>query len=217
MDQQSAQRLRMMRLGGWSASVSGTIAVIGLVLRFARFAFPGGLVGWFNDLLVVIQYALALPIAIALHAVFRRYNPGLSWLALIVGVAGILSVVILQALLLVRALSFEQLVVPVSIAILVLGAWLVITGYLGRSTGLLRGSVRMSLVAVPYFGYPIWAWWLARSLFSRASERQVVQRSRSVRDLARGGSRRTPWRSASVCCISLLTGAHKSWAARSGR
>jgi hypothetical protein len=169
MEQQSAQRLSMMRLGGWSASVSGTIAAIGLVLWFARFAFPGGPVGWFNDLLVMIQYALALPIAIVLHAVFSRYNPGLSWLGLIVGVAGILGVVVLQALLLVRALSFAEQVVPVSIAILVVGTWLLITGYLGRSTGLFRHSVRMSLVAVPYFGYPIWAWWLARSLFSKAS------------------------------------------------
>jgi hypothetical protein len=148
MEQPSAQRLRILRLGG-----------------------P---IGWFNDLLVMIQYALALPIAIVLHAVFSRYSPGLSWLALIVGVAGMLGVVVLQALLLVRALSFEQQVVPVSIAILVVGAWLVITGYLGRSTGLFRHSLRMSLVAVPYFGYPIWAWWLARSLFSGGSARQAA-------------------------------------------
>jgi hypothetical protein len=51
MEQQSARRLSLMRLGGWSASVSGTIGAIGLVLWFARFAFPGGPVGWFNDLL----------------------------------------------------------------------------------------------------------------------------------------------------------------------
>ena len=174
MEQQSAQRLGIMRLGGWSASVSGTIAAVGLVLWFARFAFPGGPVGWFNDLLVMIQYALGLPIAIALHAVFSRYNPGLSWLALIVGVAGMLGVVVLQALLLVRALSFAQQVVPVSIAILVVRAWLVITGYLGRSTGLFRHSLPMSLVAVPYFGYPIWAWWLARSLFAGGSAKQAA-------------------------------------------
>ena len=174
MAQESAQRLRIMRLGGWLASLSGAIAAVGLVLWFARFAFPGGPVGWFNDLLVMIQYALALPIAIVLHAVFSRYNPGLSRLALIVGVAGLLSVVVLQALLLVRALTFEQQVLPVSIAILVVGAWLVITGWLGRSTGLFRHSLLMSVVAVPYFGYAIWAWWLARSLFSGGSARQAA-------------------------------------------
>ena len=63
MEDQFTPGLGMMRLGGWSASVSGTIAALGLVLWFARFAFPGGPVGWFNDLLVMIQYGLALPIA----------------------------------------------------------------------------------------------------------------------------------------------------------
>jgi hypothetical protein len=54
----------------------------------------------------------------------------------------------------------------VSIAILVVGLWLVITGYLGRSTGRLPHSLRMSLLAVPYFGYPIWALWLGRRLLA---------------------------------------------------
>ena len=175
MEDQFAPRLRKMQLGSWSACVSGTIAALGLVLWFARFAFPGGPVGWFNDLLVLIQYGLAIPIAVVLHAAFRLYNPGLSWLALIIGVAGMLGVVVLQALLLVRALSFAQQVVPVTVAILVVGAWLVITGYMGRSTGLFRHSLPMSLMAVPYFGYPIWAWWMARSLFTRASARQVAR------------------------------------------
>jgi hypothetical protein len=174
MQQQSREWLRMLRLGGWSASVSGIVAAIGLALWFARFAFPGGVVGWLNDLLVMIQYALTVPIALALHTLFRRYNANLSLLALVVGVAGMLAVVVLQFLLLVRALSFAQQVVPVTIAILVVGAWLVTTGYLGRSTGLLSNSLRMSLLAVPYFGYPIWAWWLARSLSRKYLARGVA-------------------------------------------
>jgi hypothetical protein len=36
----------------------------------------------------MIQYAPALKIAIAVHAVLSRYNSGLSWLALIVGWLG---------------------------------------------------------------------------------------------------------------------------------
>ena len=160
----SGQWSGLTRLGGWSAYVSGIIAAIGLVLWFARFAFPGGPVGWLNDVLVMLQYALALPIAVVLHALFRSSYPRLSLAALVVGIAGLLAVVVLQFLLVIRALSFAQQVVPVTIAILVVGVWLVLTGYLGRSTGLLPHGLRMSLLAVPYFGYPIWAWWLARTL-----------------------------------------------------
>jgi hypothetical protein len=78
-----------------------------------------------------------------------------------------LAVVALQFLLVVRALTFAQQVVPVSTAVLVVGVWLVATGYLGRSTGLLPRGLLMSLPAVPYFGYPIWALWLGRTLQAR--------------------------------------------------
>jgi hypothetical protein len=155
------------RLGGWPALASGIVAAVGLVLWFARFAFPGGIVGWLNDVLVMVQYALALPIAVALHTLFRRHRPTLSLLAAVVGIAGMLAVVALQFLLVVRALTFAQQVVPVSTAILVVGVWLVATGYLGRSTGLLPRGLLMSLPAVPYFGYPIWALWLGRTLQAR--------------------------------------------------
>ena len=74
------------------------------------------------------------------------------------------AVVLLQFLLVARVLTFAQQVVPVSIAVLVVGVWLVATGYLGRATGLLPRALLMSLPAVPYFGYPIWALWLGRTL-----------------------------------------------------
>ncbi len=128
------------------------------------------MVGWLNDVFVLIQYALALPIAVVLHRLLRRHNPSLSLAAMVVGIGGMLAIVVLQFLLVVDALTFAQQVVPVTIAILVVGLWLVITGYLARSTGRLPHSLRMSLVAVPYFGYPIWAFWLGRHLLQLVKE-----------------------------------------------
>jgi hypothetical protein len=90
---------------------------------------------------------------------------------MIVGIGGMLSVVLFQLLLLAGALTFAQQVVPVTIAIL-LGAWVVTTGYLARSDARLPYSVGMSLLAVPYFGYPIWAFWLGRHLIRLAAARR---------------------------------------------
>lgn len=163
MDGVPAGSAGILRLGRWSAAVGAGVAAIGVVLWFARFAFPGGIVGWLNDLMTLAQYTLGLPIAFALHAVLRRNSPTFSLLALIIGVVGMVAVVVLQLLLLVRAVTFAQQAVPVTIAILVVGVWLVATGYLERSIGV-RNSLRMSVLAVPYFGYPIWAWWMARVL-----------------------------------------------------
>jgi hypothetical protein len=164
-----AQTTTVLRMGGWTAYLSGAVAAIGLLLWFARFAFPGSVIAWLNDVFVMIQYALAVPIAVSLHSLLRRYDPGLSLSAMVVGIGGMLAVVVLQFLLVVDALTFAQQVVPVTIAILVVGLWLVITGYLGRSTGRLPHSLRMSLIAVPYFGYPIWAFWLGRHLLDAAT------------------------------------------------
>jgi hypothetical protein len=164
MQSGSGARLDATHLGAWSASASGTVAAAGLVFWFARFAFPGGILGWLNDGLVMIQYTLALPIAVALHMLFRRSHPRFSLAAMVVGIAGMLGVVVLQFMLLVRALTFAQQVVPVTTAILVVGVWLVMTGYLGRATGLMPRGLLMSLLAVPHFGYPIWAFWLGRTL-----------------------------------------------------
>jgi hypothetical protein len=160
----SGGRVAAIHLGRWAALASGTVAAVGLVLWFARFAFPGGRVGWLNDVLVMIQYALAPPIAAALHTLFRPLRPRLSLFALVIGIAGMLAVVVLQFLLVAGVLSFAQQVVPVSIAILVVGVWLVLTGYAGRATGLLPRGLLMGALAVPYFGYPIWALWLGRTL-----------------------------------------------------
>jgi hypothetical protein len=55
----------------------------------------------------------------------------------------------------------------------VVGLWLVITGYLARSTGKLPHSLRMSIIAVPYFGYPLWAFWLGRHLLQLTEETSV--------------------------------------------
>ena len=173
----------VLRMGARAAYLSGAVAALGLVFWFARFAFPGSVIGWLNDVLVMIQYALALPIAVVLHSLLGRHNPRLSLLAMVAGIGGMVSIVVLQFLLVVGALTFAQQVVPVTIAILVVGLWLVITGYLARSTGRLPQSVRMSLLAVPYFGYPIWAFWLGRHLLRLAEDpalRPVVIAERPV-------------------------------------
>jgi hypothetical protein len=115
----------------------------------------------------MIQYLLALPILLALHRLLQARAPFLSKLAMLIGLVGMIAVVVLQFLLIVGVLSFSEQVGPVAFAMIVMvGAWLVITGYLSRSAGKLPHSLLMSIVAVPYFGYPVWAFWLGHHLLS---------------------------------------------------
>jgi hypothetical protein len=73
----------------------------------------------------------------------------------------------LQLLLIFKVLTFEQQVMWISLAmILGVGSWLVITGLVARSTNRLPNSLLMSILAVPYFGYPVWAFWLGQLLLA---------------------------------------------------
>lgn len=105
---------------------------------------------------------------------------------MIVGIGGMVGVVVLQLLLVGGALTFAQQVVPVTIAILVIARSLVITGYLARFTGHLPHSLRMSFIAIPYFGYPLWAFWLGRCLLQQTREPVASPAAKAGRHLATG-------------------------------
>lgn len=162
----------VIRAAGGFAIVSGIISAIGvvfLITMFVLFATPlktlGLTFGLLNDICVAIQYLLTIPVALALYRILQPYNPALIRLATIVGIAMMLVVIGLQLALIFGVVTFERQVVWVSLAMIVgVGSWLVITGLVARSTGRLPHSVLMSGVAVPYLGYPVWAFWLGRRL-----------------------------------------------------
>lgn len=176
MDQvsQTTTPVSSIHFAGGLAVLSGIISAIGVVLliaMFVLFATPykelGLRFGLMNDICVALQYLLAIPIALAMHQILGVYQPGLMRVATITGIASMLLVIGLQLLLILKVLPFERQVVWVSLAmILGVGSWLVITGMLARSTGRMPNSVLMSALAVPYIGYPAWAFWLGRLLLA---------------------------------------------------
>lgn len=171
---QAAQFVSEIHLAGVIAISTGIISAIGVVFIIAMFIFfatplkeLGQTFGMLNDICVALQYLLTIPIALALYRILLAYNPTLIRIATIVGIAAMLAVFGLQLALIFRVLTFERQVLWVSLAMIVgVGSWLVITGLVARSTGRLPNSVLMSSLAVPYVGYPAWAFWLGRSLLS---------------------------------------------------
>jgi len=169
---QAASPDPLIRAAGGFAIVSGIISVFGvvfLITMFVLFATPNkalaGTFGLLNDICVALNYLLTIPIAAALYRILLPYNPGLIRFATVVGIAAMLVIIILQLALVFGRLTFQQQGLWVSLAILLgAGSWLVITGLVARATGQLPNSVLMSAVAVPYLGYPAWAFWLGGRL-----------------------------------------------------
>ena len=161
-----------IQIAGVIAIVSGILSAIGVVFLIAMFVLfathqlaLGNRVGMLNDICVALQYLLTIPLALALYRILSAYNPRLIRITTILGIVSMLIVTGLQLLLIFKVLTFEQQVLWLSLAmILGVGFWLVVTGIVARSTNRLPNSLLMSILAVPYFGYPIWAFWLGRNL-----------------------------------------------------
>ena len=167
-------RTTAVRIGAWSAYASGAAAAAGVPLLIGMYAviFRWGpkdprvyRLGRPNDVLVLVQYALALPLAVALHQHNRTTAPRLSGAATAVGLSSMTVIVVLQAALLADVLEFEDQGAYVGVAMLLLVFWFITIGRLGRANGLLTGrTTLMSVMGASYFGYPIWAFWMGRQL-----------------------------------------------------
>jgi hypothetical protein len=153
----------LMKLTVLCAFVSGIVSIFGIVFLLVFFTV-GGRFGSLNDIAVIIQYLLMIPIAITLWRLLRPYRPTLSLVAMVVGIAGMTAVILLQLLLVTGTLPFSKQIGMVIIAFLVVLAWFIINQNLGSGTNILPRSMLLTVLAGLYFGYPVWAFSLGRRL-----------------------------------------------------
>jgi hypothetical protein len=154
----------LARLAGWCAYVSGVFAILGLIFLVIFFAGGPGYFGPLNDTAVVIHYILLLPIVYTLYPLLKPYGQRLNLIATIIGVAGMLSVIILQTLLIVGVLPFEQQIGMVVVAFFLGLVWFIAAGILGRSTGIVPKGMVLAVLAGLVFAYPVWAFIVGRRL-----------------------------------------------------
>jgi hypothetical protein len=163
-----------------SAMIAGVAACF-LLAMFAAFAVgatsSGRALGGINDALVLVAYLLAVPGVLAVHVLLRGWRPMVLGVLMLVALLALAAIVLLQLLLVLGLMSFEDQSVPVSAAFLVLGAWFVVVGYLGGRRGLLPNGVAMGVFAAFYFGYPFWAYRLGRHLRRQAAPARLGARN----------------------------------------
>ena len=165
-----------LRVAGRLTFASGVLAAVGvafLVAMAAAFAVgaksAGMVFGWTNDVLVMVSYLLTAPAVLALLPLLRPRAPILYPVVAIVGLLSIAGIVVLQGLLVVGVLTFDQQIGPASVVYVGLAAWFVLAGYLGRIAGILPDGVRWGILGATYIGYPFWAFWMSRRLAPRSA------------------------------------------------
>lgn len=133
---------RFERTAGYAAILSGIAAILTFVTSVLFFWLEAPTVGtsaaqthlWgpLSDLFPIIQMALLLVVAYALFLIQRPGAPSLSLAAAIIGALGMLGVIVLQSLLRLQVIPFEQEVGPLLFATGLVGVWLLSVNYLGR-------------------------------------------------------------------------------------
>ena len=152
-----------------ASSAIAAVALVLLVLMYLAFGLgatsAGQTFGGINDALILVAYVLAVPGVLATAGMLRSRQPRLAVAGALVALGAIVAITVLQWQLVTGGLTFEQQIGPVSIAFLALGAWFVLSAYMGA--GLLPYGVGIGVLAALYVGYPLLAFRLGRSLLGR--------------------------------------------------
>jgi hypothetical protein len=156
------------RWAGRALLLSGGGQVVGVVCLLAMYAgFAIGqesfalTAGGINDTLAIVTYSLLVPAILVLRPMLREALGLAGDAVTLVGLGATAAIVVLQLLLVIGVLGFEQQIGPVAIGFLVLGGWFVAAGAVGRPRGLPIGPW-LGVAAGLYFGYPVWAIRLGR-------------------------------------------------------
>jgi hypothetical protein len=151
-------RIPNLRLTGWSALLSGIVDLVGfgfLILFFALEApqilqsgEPGTppVFGTLNDTSFVLVALFLVPVALALHEQLRTQASTGSWVALVIGLCGMLAAVVVQALYVPRVIATAQQAPSLNISLGLIGLWLCLVNLLGRAGALPRGLRGLGLV-----------------------------------------------------------------------
>ena len=152
------------RAVGLVTITSGVVGAVGVVFlggMFTAFAVGaqalGEQLGWINDVLVLVSYALLLPSVVATRSRLLPSAPRLANATAAIGLASLAAAVVSQGLLVTRVITFEQQIGSFSLFLMALGAYFVPVGWAGKRAGVLRVGPWTGFAATLYLGMPVWA------------------------------------------------------------
>ncbi len=121
-----------LRFAGWSAYFNAVVFILSLVTLMAFFSI-GGIWGRVNDSLSVIWMLSYLPLAVALYLINRDVNAPVSLISSLVGGVAALAFVVMQILLVIGQVRFEQTFSAVLTMTTLVGLFVLVHGFLARA------------------------------------------------------------------------------------
>jgi hypothetical protein len=131
---------------GWAAYLSAA-ATIATAITGVLFFTLGERFGKLNDAVSVAQMLFTLPVAVGLYLLVRHDGAGLALLATVIGISGMLVAAVLQALLVISVVRYEQTIAAVLAAGGAIGLWLVLANVLALTAQTLPGGLAVAGIA----------------------------------------------------------------------
>jgi hypothetical protein len=163
---------QQFRIAAWCAYASAVISAfgVGFLVAFYVGLFTNNMglhrLGTLNDICIIVQYVLALPVVAALHQINGTRSPRLSTAAMLIGICGIIVVVFFQVLLVTGVMDFNEQVGFVTAGLLLIGGWILIASYRLQANGELRKGMLVGILGFFYVGYPVWVFVIGRRLLA---------------------------------------------------
>jgi hypothetical protein len=134
-------------LFGWTLYLSA-VATIATAITAILFFTLGERFGKLNDAVSVLQMLLMLPVSAGLFLLIRHGGAELALLATVVGATGMLIAAVLQALLVINVVRYEQTIAAVLTAGGAIGLWLLLANILALTVAALPSGLAISGIAV---------------------------------------------------------------------
>lgn len=112
----------------WFAYLAAIATIISYGALFIFFA-RGGIFGPINDAASVFQMLFLIPVALAIHEIFRHNSPALSLIVVSIGILAMVIIAILQGALVLQFVRFEKTLNSVLWMGGVLGGWWLFNGW----------------------------------------------------------------------------------------
>jgi hypothetical protein len=121
-----------LRFAGYSAYFNAIIFILSLVALIIFFSI-GGFWGRVNDTLSIFWMISYIPLAVALFLINRSLNYPASLVSSLVGIAAALAFAVMQLLLVIGQVQFEQTFTAVLAMTALVGLFALVHGFLGRA------------------------------------------------------------------------------------
>ncbi|MEJ2108226.1 MAG: hypothetical protein P8X48_13015 [Acidiferrobacteraceae bacterium] len=134
-------------LFGWTLYLSAAATLATAVTAILFFTL-GGRFGKINDAVSVLQMLLMLPVSVGLFLLIRHGGARLALLAAVVGAVGMLVAAMLQTLLVLDVVKYEQTITAVLTAGGAIGLWLLLANILAFSIDAFPSGLAISGIVV---------------------------------------------------------------------